>query len=778
MDSDGACPATYSEFELRQILEGSSQGFIVHREGVPLYANNEMARMVGLETAEELLAYPNVMAFIHPEDVEFVAENVRARLSGGEAPNDYEFRLVHIEGRSFWVDCRASRVDWDGVPALLAAFFDIDSRKRAENAHRETENLFTKVFQISPDVITLSRLEDGSIINVNDSFCRTLGYRRDEVIGRQVPELHIWAEEGFRDRLIEKLRKTGSVCDIATRVRTSDDRLIDASFSAEVLRFGEEELVLVVGRDITRRKQLEAGLREAKEQAERAAGARSAFLATMSHEIRTPMNGIIGMAQLLLDGDLDKDNFNKAETIRQSGAALMSLLNDILDFSKLDAGKLSITPVEFDLRELVSSVANLMAPQAHGKGLEFHFDIEERIPAALIGDPSRLRQVLLNLLSNAIKFTERGEIRLGARLQEDISGDLVVLAWVSDTGIGIPEDSLDRMFDEFTQLDSRVAGAGLGLSICRRLVDLMGGEIELKSQPGEGSEFAIVLPFKRAERRLDEPAKQPAAGGMRIRPAPVDILVAEDDPVSRMVATGLLSTAGRRVVVVPDGLAVLEEVRRGEYGIVLMDVQMPRMDGVEAARRIRALGDPVRSRIPIIAMTANAMAEDIQLYLEAGMDGLVMKPMLRNELEREIAAVLSGEKRLSEAGPAGRDLPRELLDSRVLREIRDRLGFEKMLELVETAGRTVPSDLGEVGLAVRAGDLDRAGKLAHRVAGSAGFVGLFALRSHCQQLEILATGGDRVGLQALLADGDPILATSLGVLRAAASELSLGDASV
>lgn len=466
MDSDGARPAAYSEFELRQILEGSSQGFIVHRAGTPLYANNEMARMVGLESAEDLLVYPNVMVFIHPEDVETVGENIRARLSGEDAPDDYEFRLVHMDGRSFWVDCRASRVDWGGEPALLAAFFDIDDRKRAEIARHDTENLFTRVFQISPDVITLSRLDDGSIVNVNDSFCRTLGYRRDEVIGRRVTDLGIWAEEGFRDRLIERLRETGSVRDTETLVRINNGELIDVSFSAEVLSFGEENLVLVVGRDITERKRLELGLREAKEQAERAVGARSAFLATMSHEIRTPMNGIIGMAQLLLDGNLDADNRNKVEIVRQSGVALMSLLNDILDFSKLDAGNLTITPVEFDMRELVTSVANLMAPQAHDKGLEFHFDIEERIPAALVGDPSRLRQVLLNFLGNAIKFTERGEVRLGARLQEDSSGDLVVLARVSDTGIGFTEDALDRMFDDFTQLDSRAAGAGLGLSIC------------------------------------------------------------------------------------------------------------------------------------------------------------------------------------------------------------------------------------------------------------------------------------------------------------------------
>lgn len=777
MDSDGPAGTAYSELELRQILEGSSQGFIVHRAGTPLYANNEMARMVGLETAADLLAHSNVMNFIHPDDVGVVAENIRARLSGEEAPDDYEFRLVHIDGRSFWVDCRASRVDWEGGPALLAAFFDIDARKRAEIARQETENLFTKVFQISPDVITLSRLADGEIVNVNDSFFRTLGYRREEVVGRRVPDLGIWAEEGFRDRLIDVLREKGGVRDIETRVRTADDRLIDVSFSAEMLRSGDEDLVLVVGRDITERKRLEMGLREAKDQAERAARARSAFLATMSHEIRTPMNGIIGMAQLLLDDQLGPEERDRVEVIRQSGVALMSLLNDILYFSKLEAGKLSIVPVEFDVGELVASVGDLMAPLAHDKGLDLATDIEHGMPSALVGDPSRLRQILLNLVGNAIKFTEKGEIRLGARRQGDGPDGPFVRLWVADTGPGIPIDAQKRMFEDFTQLDNHAPGVGLGLSICRRLVELMGGVIEVDSKPGNGSEFRVTLPFRRAEPRLE--GKGNGASGAELavcqEAEPIDILVAEDDPVNRMVAQGLLEASNRHVTLVTDGEAALDAVRNGDYGLVLMDVQMPRMDGVEATRRIRALDDPAKSGVPIVAMTANAMSEDIQLYLHAGMDGLVLKPMLRSELERELAAVLSGEKRLGEEGPAGRDLPRELLDNRVLHEISDRLGTDKMRELVETAERTVPSDLGEVALAVRSGDLERAGKLAHRVAGSAGFVGLYALRSHCQQLENLAREGDRKALQSLLADADPIVATSLGVLRSAASELIQGN---
>jgi PAS domain S-box-containing protein len=778
MDNDGPTRTTYSEFQLQQILEGSSQGFIVHRAGTPLYANNEMARMVGLETAEDLLAYPNVMIFIHPDDVGFVAENVRARLSGKEAPDDYEFRLVHIDGRSFWVDCRASRVDWDGGPALLAAFFDIDARKRAEIARQETENLFTKVFQISPDVITLSRLEKGEIVNVNESFCRTLGYEREQVVGRLVADLGIWAEEGFRDRLIAVLREKGGVRDIETKVRIANGTLIDVSFSAEMLRYGDEDLLLVVGRDITERKRLELGLREAKDAAEMAARVRSAFLATMSHEIRTPMNGIIGMAQLLQDGELDPDQRDKVEVVRQSGVAMMSLLNDILDFSKLETGKMSVIPVEFDMRELVGSVGDLMAPLAHDKGLDLATDIEDAMPAALVGDPSRLRQILLNLIGNAIKFTDQGQIGLAAHVQETREGGPLVCLRVSDTGPGIAEDAQKRMFDDFTQLDGQSPGVGLGLSICRRLAELMGGSIEVASSPGAGSEFSVFLPFRNAEPKKLEVVSAKSKGPQQSLAdwaEAIDILVAEDDPVNRMVAQGLLEAVGRRVTLVGDGNAAVDAVARGSYGLVLMDVQMPVMDGVEATRKIRSLADPSKSGIPIIAMTANAVTEDIQRYMDAGMDGLVLKPILRNELERELAAVLSGEKRLGEAGPAGRDLPHELLDHRVLREIRDRLGVEKMQELVETAARTVPSDLGEVALAVRSGDLERAAKMAHRVAGSVGFVGLYALRSHCQQLENLAREEDRAALRSLLADGDAILETSLGVLRSVTSDLAQDD---
>jgi len=769
------------EAELRQILESSSQGFIVHRAGVPLYANTEMARMVGLETAEELLACPNVMDFIHRDDIAMVAENVRARLEGREAPTDYEFRLVHIDGRAVWTDCRASRIEWDGEPALLAAFFDIDDRKRAEAARERTEQLFTRVFETSPEIITLSRLGDGRILNVNRSFLDLFGYEREQVIGCTGPELGVWADPEIRLQIVRQLRDTGSVRDLETCGKTRDGRLLDVSISAERLDFGNDEILLIVARDVTEQKRFETCLREAKEQAEHASRAKSDFLAMMSHEIRTPMNGVVGMAQLLLDGVLSDEQRSRVETIRQSGEALMSVLNDILDFSRLEAGKLSVTPIEFDMRRLVASIADLMEPQAREKGLELHTTISGDVAPALVGDPVRLRQVLLNLVSNAIKFTDAGGVELAVSVPDDPNQGPAILICVADTGIGIPEDEQRTIFDRFTQVDGRAAGTGLGLAICRKILELIGGGITLSSEPGRGSEFRVTVPFAAAGDAAPPPeapdcAERPnAAAGRRDQ---LDILVAEDDPVSRMVAQGLLMAPGRTLTVVNDGREAIEAVGAGNYQLLLMDAQMPGMDGVAAARRIRSLPDPRKAGIPIIAMTANAMEEDIRRYLAAGMDGLVLKPIIREELEREIAAVINGGKRLDSMGPAARDLPRELVHRRVLRDIRDRLGTEQLLQLVDTAERSIPRDVMAVAEAVRDSDLGRAGKLAHRLAGAAGFVGLFALRSRFLQVEYMARIGDRAGLLAAQGDSESATATSIGVLRAVASELAEGAAVV
>ena len=398
-----------------------------------------------------------------------------------------------------------------------------------------------------------------------------------------------------------------------------------------------------VMRDITL---AERELARAKAAAEAANQAKSLFLAAMSHEIRTPLNGVLGMNSLLLKTELTDMQRNYARTIRSSGKALLTLINDILDLSRVEAGRLELVIADFDPRRLVEEVAASVATRAQEKGLGFGVQFQGGLPAVLQGDEGRLRQVLFNLIGNAVKFTEHGSVGVDVayRLLDDERVELI--AAVRDTGIGIPEEALQTLFERFIQADSSIArrygGSGLGLAISRGLVDLMGGRIDVESEVGRGSRFCVTVALQRGHaQRLVVPDTRADAGGDMVEG--LRILVAEDNEVNQLVISAMLAHLGHSCELACDGLEVVAMVQVSTYDLVLMDIQMPNLDGLAATHRIRAL-EGSAAEIPIIALTANAMVEDREAYIEAGMDDHVPKPVEARELARAIARVLARQR--------------------------------------------------------------------------------------------------------------------------------------
>lgn len=491
---------------------------------------------------------------------------------------------------------------------------------------------------------------------------------------------------------------------------------------------GEGEMVgsLSVARDISDLKRTESELRTAILEANEASRAKGDFLAAMSHEIRTPINGIIGASELCRETPLDIEQRNYLDTVVECGSTLLGLINDILDFSKIEAGQLNLERLSFSPRNLLESVSKEFRQAARAKDLELVFGYSENLPGQVMGDPTRVKQVLYNLVSNALKFTADGEVALHAEVIELNQESVKIVFSVTDTGIGISMDRQTAIFQSFTQADMsttrKYGGTGLGLSICSELVHLMGGEIGVKSKPGQGSKFAFdiefpisghpgedAVPFD-SESALVEPALEQEA--MRV-------LVVEDNPINQKLACRRLEKLGHQVELVESGRAAFEAVQSSGYDCVLMDIQMPDMDGFEATQTIRSY--EAEERLPplyIIAMTAHAMQGDKERCIAAGMDDYIAKPFrvefLRGALERANKA----QKRRAGFSERHQTAPEDELSKRF--ESMSPEGQEDILAVAPLFLDSVEKNVADLERAMAAADFEQCSFLAHLLKGTAG----------------------------------------------------------
>ncbi len=592
------------------------------------------ARGIG-RTPDEVIGA--VIADVHPDAVARwgpLFEEVRA----GRSISAEKVQHTSLDGAPAWMTVEmAPWHDADGeIGGMVCATHDITSLVESLERAERSEQRLTLAMELAGLHVwemDYSRRELIKVGSEADFFDAPMTYEALEqdiyrtIDARDLPSVHAaWLRH----------EQTGEPYCAEYRVARSDDKEIWVTSRCQVVlnRRGNPSRLIGAIQSITERKRSERTLLQAKEEAEVANQAKSAFLATMSHEIRTPLNGVLGMAQAMAADPLSDSQRERLEVIRHSGETLLTILNDILDLSKIEAGKLELEEVEFDLGELARGAHATFAAIAAGKDLAFDLAIDPDAEGLYRGDSTRVRQIVGNLVSNAVKFTTKGSVTLAVKA---VGGGLEFR--VSDTGIGIPADRLPRLFRKFEQADAsttrRFGGTGLGLAICRELAERLGGDIRAESVEGRGTTFIVRLPLVRvgAARPAAPPCKTEALADVE----ELRVLAAEDNPVNKLVLKTLLNQAGIEPTIVDDGAEAVAAYQTQDWDLVLMDVQMPVMDGPGATRIIRELErSQGRPRTPIIALTANAMAHQILDYTAAGMDGYVSKPI---DVEQLFAAM-------------------------------------------------------------------------------------------------------------------------------------------
>jgi len=631
-------------------LRSSINAFVLaDPEGNLTYVNPSFLKLWEYDNESEVLGRSVVSFWQREEKAMEVTESIRDKGSWigtlvAKRKNDSTFDAL----------LSASMVPDDaGKPiCMMASFMDITERKRVEQSLRESEEKFRMVSEQSPNMVFINK--QGRVVYANKKCEEIMGYTREEFYSPGFDFLTIISQESkdlIKTNFCTHL-KGEEVSPVEYTLVTKDGKRIEAILTTRLIKYEGENAILGTVTDITERKRAEEILKKAKEEAEEANRIKSEFLANMSHEIRTPMNAIIGMTDLTLDTELTDEQRDYLNTVKEGAGALMALLNDILDLSKIEADKIELEKINFDLRLTVEGVVDTLASKASTRGLELTCMIHHQVPSLLCGDPGRLRQILVNLLENAIKFTEEGEVSVRVELKNETEDRAELLFSVKDTGIGIPRDKQKKVFESFTQANGsttrKYGGTGLGLSISRRLVELMGGEIGVESHPGKGSHFWFTVTCdKQKESKGTHPPPPVDIRGMQV-------LVVDDNQTNRSILVKMLLSFGCQAEAVESGNEAIRALKKKTsqktpYNLVLLDMQMPEMNGEETLKSIR--NDPEIKDVLVIVLTSVGMRGDVSRLRSLGCSGYLTKPIKQSQLFDTIVTVLGLQNAIAEKKP-------------------------------------------------------------------------------------------------------------------------------
>ena len=732
-----------SEARWRAVLNSTGDAFLMADQGGAITDCNEAFLRLGGYRKEEVLGLS--LRRVVPEDQLGILD-YQWHLGALQGQCDYEVDLLCRDGTRLPVWVQADRVLQEGEPPLLFAFLrDLSASRKVQEEQRHQVAFLRTLLDTIPSPVFYKDAQ-GRYLGCNRAFLDLVGRDLKEVEGRTAQE---FLPASLLPQVVrsdmELLRHPGT---LSFETPWQEGKGGERHFVVQKASFGDEREGVLgfvgVMVEITERKRMEEDLREARDRAESSSEAKMAFLSHMSHEIRTPMNAIVGLSELLLEECPHDPQREQLRLIREASGSLMELLGDILDLSKIEAGRLELDHEPFDLEETCRSVCSLLGMEAKRKGLAFSWDVAPSAQGFFLGDSFRLRQVLWNLVGNAVKFTERGRVHVTALGEQGEGGARKVHFRVQDTGIGILPVNLERIFEYFSQgetlLHRRFPGTGLGLSISRHLVRAMGGEILVASEPGAGSVFSFSLVLSPAPEGVR--SGRPGDEGSAPLPEGVRVLLAEDNPANRKLMAALLGRLHWQIREAATGEEALRLFVRTPFDLVLLDIQMPELDGLEVARRIRAL-EKARSagRVLLVALTAFATKEDRRRCLEVGMDEYLPKPVTPVELRRTLGGLLS--RRASseeEPEPRGEGRGASVTDLEVLRAMTE--GDEELMrEFVEEFLQSLPEQRAVLDRAYRDQDEGETAYVLHRLKGGASYLGGREMESLSADLMTLYRAG-------------------------------------